>query len=85
MVELKDFFLKFKNVLLGEEIKKETIRSIISEVAGVSIKKEEIEIKNGTIYLDIKPVYKSEIFLKKEKILSRLEEALTKRSPKDLR
>lgn len=81
MIEIKDLLLKFQNALLGEEIKKEAIRSVISETINFQIKKKEIKIKNDIIYLNIKPIYKNEIFLKKEEITLKLNEALGRKSP----
>jgi hypothetical protein len=85
MIEIKDLLERWSGVLLSEEVKKETVSRIISETVGVSINTEQIKIKNNTIYLDIKPIYKNEIFLKQEKIISKLEEAFGKKSPKDIR
>ena len=85
MIEIKDLLLKFSHLLVSEESKKGAVRDIISETIGVPIRTEDIKIKNGTIYLDIKPIYKSEIFSKKEVILSKLSESLGKKSPSDLR
>jgi len=62
MIEIKDLLLKFNNFLLSEEVKKESIRKIISEIIKTQIKTEDIKIKNNTIYLNIKPTYKNEIF-----------------------
>jgi hypothetical protein len=85
MIEIKDLLVRFNNILLSEEGNKEIIRKIISEIIDVEIKKEDIKIKNSVIYLNIKPIYKNEIFLKQEKILSRLEESLGKKSPQNIR
>jgi hypothetical protein len=85
MIEIKDLLLKFSHLLTSGEAKKDTIRTIISEAIGIQIKSEDIKIKNGTIYLNIKPVYKNEIFLKRDKIFFKLEETLGKRSPQDFR
>ncbi|MFA6274197.1 MAG: hypothetical protein WC662_03475 [Candidatus Paceibacterota bacterium] len=76
MIEIKDLLISFNNKLLSEEIKKESIKNIISNIIGFDIKKEKIKIKNETVYLDIKPIYKNEIFLKKELILNKLKETL---------
>ena len=84
MIEIKDLLLKFQNILLSEEGKKESIKNIISEVIDLQIKSEDIKIKNGTVYLNIKPIYKNEIFLKKDKIFLRLNEALGKKSPSNI-
>jgi hypothetical protein len=81
MLEIKDLLARFSSILLGEEGKKEAIRKIISETIKVEISSKDIKIKNGTIYLNIKPIYKNEIFLKQEKILAKMEEIFGKKSP----
>ncbi len=85
MIEIKNLLLKFNNFLLSEEAKKESIRKIISEIIKTQIKTEDIKIKNNTVYLDIKPIYKNEIFLKKDKIFSELEAVLGKKVPQNIR
>ena len=85
MIEIKDLLVRFQNILLSEKGKKEVVRKIISEVIKTEINSEDIEIKNNTIYLNIKPIYKNEIFLKQEQILSRLEESFGKKAPQDIR
>ena len=85
MIEIKDLLLRFNNLLISGELQKNTVRTIISETIGVEIKSENISIKNGTVYLDIKPIYKNEIFLKQEKIIEKLSQTLGKKSPIDLR
>ena len=85
MIEIKDLLNRFSDILLSEKIKLESISRIISEVIGVEIKKEQVKIKNGVIYLDVKHIYKNEIFLKKEKIFIKLEEAFGKKAPRNIR
>ena len=85
MIEIKDLLGKFNNILLSEELKKESVRNILSQTIGVEIRSDDIKIKNGTVYLNIKPIYKNEIFLKRETLGRLLEEALGKKSPKDIR
>jgi len=85
MIEIKDLLVRFNNILLGEEGKKEIIKKTIYEVIGIEIKKQEIEIKNNIIYLNIKPIYKNEIFLKQNEIFLKLKEFLGKNFPKNLR
>ena len=81
MIEIKDLLSKFHNVLLGEEIKKETIRNILSKAINYEIKGEDIKIKKGVIYLNIKPIYKNEIFLKKDEIFAELKNLLDQKAP----
>lgn len=85
MIEIKDLLLRFSNLLLSEEIKKQSICEIISESIGIKINIQNIKIKNNIVYLDIKPIYKNEIFLKKDFINSKLEEVLGKKAPSKLR
>ncbi len=85
MLEIKDLLARFEGILVKEEFKKEAVREIISKIVGFEIKSEELNIKNGTLYLNIKPIYKNEIFLKKERIIKELEKALGKKSPEDIR
>jgi hypothetical protein len=76
MIEVKDLLKKFEHILLSEESKKESVCQAISEVLGISIDPKAMRIQKNTIYLDLKPIYKTEIFLKHERILRRLQELL---------
>ena len=52
----------------------------IKDAVGVDVEAGALVLSGTTIYLKVHPVIKSEIFLKKDKILSRFkEEALTAR------
>jgi hypothetical protein len=84
MIEIKDLLLRFNNILLSEKIKKEIILDVLSRVVGLQIKPEDIKIKNNTVFLNIKPIYKNEIFLKKEEIFLKLKESLGKKSPQNI-
>jgi hypothetical protein len=85
MIEIKDLLGYWSDRILSEEIKMESLRSIISETIGIPIKKEDLRIKNNTIFLNAKPIYKNEIFIKKEIILSKLEKTFGKITPYDIR
>lgn len=85
MIEIKDLLGRFNNLLLSEEGKKETVQKVISKIIGTKIEPESIQIKNNIIYLDIKPIYKNEIFLKQEEIFCRLKEFFDKKSSPTIR
>ena len=85
MIEIKDLLLRFNNILVSEEVKKVLVADILSSIVGVQIKTESIKIKNSTVYLDIKPIYKNEIFRNQDKILEKLSVALGKNHPKEIR
>ena len=81
MIEIKDLLLKFGNILLKEEVKKDLIRETISKAINFEIKKEDIKIKKEIIYLNIKPIYKNEIFFKKDEIFTELKNLLNQKAP----
>lgn len=85
MIEIKDLLSRYNNTLLSGEFQKISICEAVSGVIGVQIKTEDVEVKNNTVYLNIKPIYKNEIFIKKEKIQNLLDQILGKKSPQDLR
>jgi len=76
MIEIKDLLFKFNKLLSSSEIKKQIIKEVLLEVVGLEIDSKKMKIKNNIVYLDIKPIYKNEIFLKKEKIFELLKEKL---------
>lgn len=84
MIEIKDLLARFSDILLGEEGKKEIIRKTISEIIKIEIKSQDIKIKNNIIYLNIKPIYKNEVFLKQNQILLKLKESFYKNPPTGL-
>jgi hypothetical protein len=85
MIEIKDLLDRFKSILLSEEAKKETISRVVSEVIGKEVASKDITIKNNVLYIRIKPIYKSEIFLKKERICARLKEIFDEKAPREIR
>jgi hypothetical protein len=84
MIEIKDLLLKFNNLLFSEEVKKNSIIDILNQVVGIQVRPEDIKIKNNIIYLNIKPIYKNEILLKKDKIFLKLKESLGKKTPQNI-
>ena len=85
MIEIKDLLCHFNKILLSEEGKKESIRSAISGILKVEINSKDIKIKNNIIYLNIKHIYKSEVFLKQDQIFLRLKEVFGKKPTQDIR
>lgn len=81
MIEIKDLLLRFDNILISQEVQKNTIASVLNEIISLKIKPENIQIKKNIIYLDIKPIYKNEIFFKKDLIFAELEKKLGKKKP----
>lgn len=85
MIEIKDLLYKFKNILFLKEERKKIIIQIILEITELKLKTEEIEVKNGILYLNIKSIYKNEIFIKQDKILLEFKKILNKKAPIEIR
>jgi len=73
MIEIKDLLFKFDKLISNEQVKIDLIREAIKDVVGIDIERNKIKFIQGTLYLDIKSIYKSEIFINKENIISHLE------------
>jgi len=85
MVEIKDLLQRFSNLLLSEEIKKSCVKDVISQIIGAPIDIKDVKIKNNSVYLNIKPIYKNEILLKQDQIFIELQNCLGKKSPEAVR
>lgn len=85
MQEIKDLLTRFKNILHTEESKKSSIIEIIKECTSVALEPKELEIKSNQIYINTKPINKSQIFLKKEEILNKLRDLPQKQIIQDIR
>ncbi len=85
MIEIKDLLSKWSHLLGKEEVKKASLLRILNEVLNINIPSQDINIRNNTIYLNIKPIYKSEILMKREEIFRKLEEALGDKAPDEIR
>lgn len=85
MIEIKDLLLNFRNRLLSEEARKGFIQDALFRIVNISVERDDIEIKNGILYLKIKPIYKNEVFMKRYEILSEIKKSLGKKSPTNIR
>lgn len=78
MEKLNRFFEKFQNRAVEEIGKRTIIVEIIKEYTKVDLDMKDISIQKGTIKVKANHSAKSEIFLKKEKILKKINENLPK-------
>ncbi len=66
------FLEKFKNLLSSDKKEKESIVEAVFKATGALIKEADIKISGRTLYIQGSSQLKSEIFMKKEKILKEL-------------
>jgi hypothetical protein len=84
MFEIKELLLPFEKILNSNELRLDQIRLILIKHLGVNIQREKIELKNNKIFLKLKPIFKNQILLKKDKIILDLEKELGKKYPKEI-
>ncbi|MEK7588787.1 MAG: hypothetical protein AAB438_03130 [Patescibacteria group bacterium] len=85
MIEIKDRLLGFEDLILKGEFKKEALLGVLSKYVKKDLKKSDIKIENNTIFLNIKPIFKNELFLNKEKIQKEISLVLGNKVPKNIR
>lgn len=76
MFNIGDFLEKFKNITPPDKFVKEELISAVKDVVGIAIEKDNIDVRNGTIFISVDPIIKNEIFLKKSEVMENLKEKL---------
>lgn len=68
MFNISQFFEKFKNIEKSSSEKTSAVINTIKKFTKIELQKESLEIREETIRLKCSPVFKNEIFMKKELI-----------------
>lgn len=84
MFNISSYLEKFKQLYSANLYFKDNIVKIVKEVTGIEVNKEVVNYKQGILTIGVKPIQKSELFLKKEKLLKKFEELFPNKI-KDLR
>jgi hypothetical protein len=74
MFDIAKYLEKFKVLGNSRNFLRNTVAESIQEVCGITINPQNIVVKDGIARISEKPIIKSEIFLKKVKILEILNE-----------
>jgi hypothetical protein len=72
MEQISFFLAKFKNLGLGDAVAKAAFTEVVEKVLGVKLGPESVKLKDGTFFVSADSVVKSELFLKRSKILTEL-------------
>lgn len=79
---IKCYLGRFEGLKIpGETIRKAVVVAVKKEV-GADISIEDVEYKNGRVYISAHPVIKQEIFLRHEKIANMVSEMSAGEKPK---
>lgn len=77
MFDIGKYLEKFTVLSTSRNYLRESVVSSIKEVCGFDIDQSKIDEKEGIIRISERPIIKSEIFLKKQKILKALEQKIS--------
>lgn len=87
MFNIGNFLEKFKNITPPDKYVKEVFITVVKSVVGIEIEKEDLDVRNGVIFISADPIVKNEIFLKKSEIMKNLIKELKqyKKTIRDIR
>lgn len=80
---LSDLLKKYKDILPSDKIIKDALISVLFEF-GIELKKENIKISRGIVYIRSDFTTKSKIFMNKIEIMKSIKKILGKKTPKDI-
>lgn len=78
MFNIGNFLEKFKNITPPDKFVKDVLIGVVKDTVNIDIEKDNIDVRNGTIFITVDPIIKSEIFFKKSEIIKSLTEKLKK-------
>ena len=85
MIEVKDLLGKFKNLLNKEEGKKLAVREVFKKSFDLDLDNDSMKFSDRVLFLNIKPILKNEIFLKKDFFISEINSMIGSDYVKDIR
>jgi len=87
MKNISSFLSKFTRITPPERFVKEVFVKVVSDTTGITLSKNEINVKGSVLFISPDPTVKSELFLKKDLLLEKLNQELTqyKKEIKDIR
>jgi len=85
MFNIDSFLEKFKNLTPPHKEVRRVVVLVVKKNTNIQLEEEQILSHGNTVYLKIKPIYKTEIFLNKKKILEEIKDVLGLKAPQDIR
>lgn len=67
-----DFLEKFKKIHTDSALKKQTLVDIVNSVTQLSFASSDLVLKNGTLSIKASPAQRTELYMKKDKLLQAL-------------
>lgn len=87
MDSLASFLDRFRKLKPPEASVKRAVSGAIRDVVQIEVSEDRVRLARGVVYVDVDPLIKSELFLKRTELLRRANELLndTSRSVLDIR
>ncbi len=85
MFNIEEYLSKFKVILKKDGAIKGVIKDVLDKELKTNISKEDIKISQGIIFLKAPPILKSEILLRKNKILEKISNKIGSKKIQDIR
>jgi uncharacterized membrane protein len=85
MDPISSLLKKFTSITPPDEsVRKEVVRILESEY-NISLDIGDVRVQSGVVYLEVSPLIKTEVVIKKEELLSLLQISLGDSAPRDIR
>ncbi len=73
---ISDLLKKFQHITPPDIVVRKKIVEIVKEITNIELDKKDISVKNGVVFIKTTPIYKNEIFINKQTILSILKQKI---------
>lgn len=73
MIPLSQLLVRFKGLTNTEKAKKEMVSQEISKILNFQIPLESISFSKNTLFIKVQPIIKTEITIKKQEILKKIQ------------
>ncbi|MCR4330518.1 MAG: hypothetical protein NUV49_01395 [Patescibacteria group bacterium] len=85
MFNIENFLKRFTLLTPPDDAIRRGVQEVLEKEIGVFVEKKNISIHNNIIYIKTKPLFKNEIFIKKQSILKELEKKFHQKTPRDIK
>ena len=82
---VKQFLRKFSHLTLPDDTLKRLFVEIVERDFGLKVERNQLTFRNGVLLVNVSSAMKSELYLRKNKILAKLKEELGAKAPQDIR
>lgn len=82
---IKEFLQKFSHLTLPDDTLKRLFVELVDQDFGLKIERSQLMVRNGVLFVNVSPTIKSELYLRKHKILTKLKDTLGSKAPQDIR